>query len=89
MTLDEPDPKSLIREAYNIAGITESECRSIFLDWALSLPSDEDAQRYIPTLIDRYGTAHPEHPMTRLLKEGLGPAMPRGRRRGRTPRKAP
>ncbi|MEM9522615.1 MAG: hypothetical protein AAF982_01240 [Pseudomonadota bacterium] len=89
MTLDEPDPKGLIREAYNIEGITGSECRSIFLDWALSLPLDEGAHRYIPTLIDRYGTTHPEHPMTRVLKEGLGPARPRHRRRGRTPREKP
>ena len=32
------DPKGLIREAYRIEGITLGECRSIFLDWALSLP---------------------------------------------------
>jgi len=33
---DFDDPKALIREAYNIEAITRSECRSIFLDWALS-----------------------------------------------------
>ena len=32
------DPKGLIREAYRIEGITAAQCRSIFLDWALSLP---------------------------------------------------
>ena len=34
---DLDDPKALIQEAYKIENITRSECRSIFLDWALSL----------------------------------------------------
>ena len=41
---DELDPKNLIREAYRIEGISEPECRSIFLDWALSL-KDLDPSR--------------------------------------------
>ena len=36
---DENDPKGLIFEAYRIDGITLPECRTIFLDWALSLPA--------------------------------------------------
>jgi len=32
---DARDPRGLIREAYKIDGITASQCRSIFLDWAL------------------------------------------------------
>ena len=40
---DDPnDHKGLIREAYRIDGITLPECRSIFLDWALSLPAERD-----------------------------------------------
>ena len=35
---DPNDHKGLILEAYRIEGITLPECRSIFLDWALSLP---------------------------------------------------
>ena len=31
---DAADPKRLVAEAYRIEGITEAECRSIFLDWA-------------------------------------------------------
>ena len=31
------DPKGLVRESYAIDGITAPECRSVFLDWALSL----------------------------------------------------
>jgi hypothetical protein len=37
MDLDTADPKGLIRESYAIGGIGPAECRSIFLDWALSL----------------------------------------------------
>ena len=40
---DPDDPKGLIREAYRIEGISEPECRSIFMDWALS--SDKDDPR--------------------------------------------
>ena len=40
--LAEADPKGLVRESYNIDGITLGECRSIFLDWALSLISGQD-----------------------------------------------
>ncbi len=37
MELNLADPKGLVRESYAIEGITPGECRSIFLDWALSL----------------------------------------------------
>ena len=39
---DALDPKALIREAYNIKDISAAECRSIFLDWVLTIPSQED-----------------------------------------------
>ena len=38
MELAEADPKGLVRESYRIEGITPGECRSIFMDWALSIP---------------------------------------------------
>jgi len=38
---DIDDPKALIREGYNIAGITYGECRTIFLAWSLGVPADE------------------------------------------------
>jgi hypothetical protein len=38
MDLAEADPKGLVRESYRIEGITPGECRSIFMDWALSIP---------------------------------------------------
>lgn len=76
---DELDPKALIREAYRIEGITIEECRSIFLDWALSLPVALDQKATIALLMTRHGEEG--HPMTRVLREGLE-AGPRARRRG-------
>ena len=73
------DPKALIREAYNIEGITASECRSIFLDWALSLPDELDQKATIALLIERHGAAG--HPMTQVLQDGLQ-TMSSARRRG-------
>ena len=44
MERDPLDHKGLIREAYRIEGITLGECRSIFLDWALSTPDGADSR---------------------------------------------
>ncbi len=82
---DYNDPKALIRESFNIEGINIEECRSIFLDWALSLPNDVDAKKIIPLLIDKYNDKK-EHPMLLTLKEGLITTVSptrRGGRRGR------
>lgn len=80
------DPKGLIREAYRIEGIGQPECRSIFLDWALSLPADSDDRAAIAALLAHHGAALPEHPMTVTLKQGLDrPNAPR-RRGGRATR---
>ena len=78
---DELDPKGLIFEAYRIEGITMSECRSIFLDWALSLPGTGDTRSKLEGLLVRYGSTHPEHPMTKVMTEGLT-AADKPRRRG-------
>ena len=59
---NEDDPKGLIREAYRIDGITLAECRSIFLDWALSLPAEADTTPAIERLSAHYGPDHPDHP---------------------------
>lgn len=70
---DRLDPKALIREAYRIEGIGAEECRSIFVDWALSLPDDLPAADALPGLIARHGTAAPDHPMTAVMRAGLAP----------------
>ena len=78
---DAEDPKGLIFEAYRIDGITGSECRTIFLDWALSLPDGQDAVESIGKVLERYGADHPDHPMTQVLTEGRE-RMAAPRRRG-------
>lgn len=85
MELTEADPKGLVRESYAIEGISIYECRSIFVDWALSLPADRipDALR---RLIAGYAEARPDHPMSTVLREGLAsPGTPR-RKGGRAAR---
>ncbi|MDF1728774.1 MAG: hypothetical protein P1U53_13610 [Sulfitobacter sp.] len=74
------DPKGLIQEAYRITDITSAECRSIFLDWALSLPIERDTGQTIRALLEVYREEAADHPMTLVLKEGLhGMAAPRRR----------
>lgn len=76
----EDDPKGLILEAYRIEGITKSECRSIFLDWALSLPMEQDTAKAMRDLVVRHADKNPGHPMNEVINEGLtGLAAPRRR----------
>ena len=79
---DTLDPKGLIRESYKIEGITPAECRSIFLDWALSVSGEWDTRTQLEGLIERYGTPYPHHPMTAVLHEGLKAAEAPKRRGG-------
>ena len=81
MAENDPDPTGLIRESYRIEGITEPECRSIFLDWAISVPQGEDSTQHVRRLLGLHGADHPDHPMTGVLREALG-ASPQGRRGG-------
>lgn len=85
-TPDPADPKGLVREAYAIPGITPAECRSVFLDWALSLPPGSDPAAPLAVLIARHAAAEPGHPMTAVLSEGLGQAAAPRRRGGRAAR---
>ncbi len=78
---DANDPKALIAEAYRIDGITAEECRSIFLDWALSIPLEDSTRDRLKALIARHGTDAPDHPMTDVMREGLQ-GMEAPRRRG-------
>ena len=76
------DPKGLIHEAYRIDGITPSQCRTIFLDWALSLPETTAPGAALSALLARHGPAAPDHPMTRLLRDGQAQATTPRRRGG-------
>lgn len=78
------DPKGLIREAYAMEGLGEAECRSIFIDWALSVEASDRAT--VLRLLEAYAGTHPDHPMTRTLQAALEtPPAPRrrGGRKGR------
>ena len=82
--MTEADPKGLIREAYQIKGIGEAECRSIFLDWALSLPAGTEPRALISRLLETH--AETDHPMTHVLREGLAAPIRPERRGGRAGR---
>ena len=84
--LTELDPRGLIYEAYRIEGITGPDCRTIFLDWALGLGAEVDTDAALRDVLAHYSAAHPDHPMTVVLREGLGTATRklRGGRAGRT-----
>lgn len=71
MEMSLADPKGLIRESYAIEGITAGECRSIFLDWALSLAPGTDEAEAIRVLLSHYGPGREDHPMTPVLTAGL------------------
>ena len=75
------DPKGLIREAYRIDGISQAECRSIFLDWALSLPGGTDNAAAVSSMLQEYEKYAPDHPMTLILTDGLT-SISAPRRRG-------
>lgn len=76
------DPKGVIGEAYRIDGIGEGECRSIFLDWALSVPEGHEVRAVLEALIARHAPANPDHPMTAVLRAGLARAETPRRRGG-------
>lgn len=86
MQLAEADPKGLVRESYAIDGITAGECRSIFLDWALSLPVGARIADAVDVLMATYGHAASGHPMNQVLADALVTAAAPRRKGGRAAR---
>lgn len=86
MRLDEADPKGLVRESYRIDGISGGECRSIFIDWALSLKPGVESDEALRVVLAEYAMAAPDHPMTKVLTEALVRPEPPRRRGGRAAR---
>lgn len=83
MKSDDPDdPKGLIAESFRIEAITEAECRSIFLDWALSLPDGSDSREVARAVLAKLPDRDLDHPMRRVLAEALEPSSAKGRRGG-------
>ena len=83
MELALADPKGLVRESYAIEGITAGECRSIFLDWALSLADSASVPAALKSLIAFYAVKQPGHPMNSILDQGLAAPTEPKRRGGR------
>ena len=65
------DKIGLIFEAYNIKDIDLSSCRIIFFDWLMALDSSFDQDEAIKELLKHYLPKFPDHPMTKLLNEGI------------------
>ena len=86
MDMKDADPKGLVRESYAIEGITAGECRSIFVDWALSLPVEADFAVAAKVLIAVYAAGAPDHPMSVVLADGLKAPAEARRRGGRAAR---
>lgn len=86
MDLMQADPKGLVRESFVIEGITASECRSIFLDWALSLAADTGPHEAMRALLAHYAPGAGNHPMTAVLTDGLKAPEHPSRRGGRAAR---
>lgn len=82
------DPKGLIKDSFLIDGITEAECKSIFIDWALSVPADVDTRQALEALVGQYLNLQEGHPMLDVLKEGLLEPTVKGRRGGWSGRRA-
>lgn len=89
MANDTTDPKDLIGQSFEIEGIGIMECRTIFLDWAMSLPDGMEVHCAVKRLLSRHQGKPRDHPMQTVLREALAaPTHPRrrggwaGRRRG-------
>ena len=83
------DKKGLIFEAYNMEDIDSGSCRVIFFDWLMSLDPSLDQRKAINSLLKAYSEKFPNHPMTKLLIEGIDKNLGmRKRRRTKTTRKA-
>lgn len=81
------DARGVIHEAYLIDGITEPECRSIFLDWAMFAPDDVPVSVCLDRFMQVYGAKNPDHPMTVVIAQGQSNAkINKGRRGGRAGR---
>ncbi len=78
------DPGGLIRESYRIDGLGMAEARSIFLDWAIKLDPKLTPSIAIRRLLALLEPGAPyDHPMSVVLREGLGELIgPAGRKGG-------
>lgn len=83
----EIDPRGVIHESYRIEGISEADCRTIFLDWAMFAPESTPMPEMLKRFKEVYGAEFPNHPMTQVITEGLGNSSSVKRRGGRAARR--
>jgi hypothetical protein len=76
------DERGMIHEAYLIEGITEQDCRTIFLDWAMFAPENTPVAEQLERFLQVYGAENPDHPMTRVIRQGLDQSNRKTGRRG-------
>ena len=76
------DARGMIHEAYCIDGITEQDCRTIFLDWAMFAPDAPPMAEQLERLMQVYGKDNPDHPMTKVIRQGLDRTNQKSGRRG-------
>ena len=78
------DPRGLIHESFQIEGISQNQCRTIFLDWALWLPDEIDPVEAAKTLHAHYAPLYPGHLMLSVLQEAERQQSQGPRRRRRS-----
>lgn len=76
------DARGVIHEAYRIEGITEQDCRTIFLDWAMFAPDTPPMADQLDRLLQVYGKDNPDHPMTAVIRQGLDRSRQKSGRKG-------
>ncbi len=84
----EVDPRGLIYESFRIEDVTMAQCRSIFFDWAMGDGGSAGKRNEIEALLSAYSDEFPDHPMTKVLREGQGSAASARRRGGWRARRA-
>lgn len=76
------DAKDLMHDVFQMEDITAPDCRTVFMDWALSRADLRDSEEALKSLIAHYEPGFPHHPMIAVLKEGLVRNIKTGRRGG-------
>ncbi len=78
------DPRGLFRDGFAMENLSDSECRTIFLEWAMTLRDDVDMVHSLGVLHAHYQSEYSEHYLFKLITEGLqGPRRLSASRRRR------
>jgi len=79
--LKQADPKNTFGKAYSMPDLTVEECRTVFLEWVISIEGENSAS-YVTAVLEEFSPAYPTHPLTQLLQAALqGRAVSKRRNR--------